>query len=140
MAVAPGDREPRSMVIDQQDRQALPSGKIGYDEWMPMKNEDRSNVGCCRQKDRCRRTIQGFESKPSRGLRKGSAACRWMDGLNGRWRSINRKVSTEDRLCADGNEVNVGSFRWNVSMSMIDTEDGNETIDAEEAMNVGSFG
>jgi len=27
MTVEPGDREPRSMAIDQQDRQALPSGR-----------------------------------------------------------------------------------------------------------------
>ena len=39
-----------------------------------------------------RETIRGFESKPSRGLKKGSAACRWME-----------RVDVDDRH--DGNEA-----------------------------------
>ena len=83
------------------------NGKIGYDEWMPMKHEidgDRSTgsasvaewkieATCVAvgmegsyhvEYEECERGVREndsrFESKPSRGLKKGSAACRWMDG------------------------------------------------------------
>jgi len=133
MAVAPGDREPQEETtrvvvvdgsavcqcnridadgtrkIDSVRRQSINEGRIG---WRPMELRKIATWVVDRFGEREKLTNEEAIGSVPKGLKKGSAACRWKR--------------------YDGDEVNVGSFRW--KWNRIKEEERRECVPATEKM------
>jgi len=100
MTMAPGDREPRSMAIDQQDRQALPSGS-GESTTSVDVGRRIIHVECrrWRRSDRLLRRMDAEGLKKGIGYMPMETKWMWVPSVNGTidgivWRSTNGRSAS----------------------------------------------